>query len=119
MTDGDTPSLTDKDGYVRGHFDRMTRKYLLSVLTGALIEEHRRNPPHVSEPLARLVAWCQRRPLTEQYAVKAETDGSFRIITFFGIRGRRPVYADEDRHATLDDARHGAFLRHIKDLTGK
>ena len=119
MTDGETTSLTDKDGYVRSHFDQMTRKYLISVLTGALIEEHRRHPPHVSEPLSRLMAWCQRRPLNEQYAIKAEADGSFRIITFSGVRGLRPVYADEERHATLEQARHGTFLHHIKDLTGK
>lgn len=119
MTDGDTSSPLDKDRNVRGHFDRMTRKYLLSVLTGALIEEHRRNPPHVSEPLSRLLAWCRRRPLNEQYAVKAEADGSFRIITFSGVRGRGPVYAEEERYATLEEARHGTFLRHIRDLTGK
>ena len=117
--DGQHSDHGDRDVHVRGHFDRMTRSYLLSVLNDGIIEEHRRNPPHLSEPLSRLLAWCQRRPLREQYAVKAEPDGTFRIITFSGVRGTRPAYASDERFATLADARHGAFLRHIQDLTGK
>jgi branched-chain amino acid transport system permease protein len=110
---------SNKDAYVCEHFDRTTRKHLLSVLSNDLISEHRRNPVHMSEPLARLVAWCQRRPLTKQYAVKAEADGSFRLIAFSGVRGHRPTYASEDRYATLEDARHGVLLRHIEDLSGQ
>ncbi|MCA0433298.1 MAG: hypothetical protein LCH46_08535 [Proteobacteria bacterium] len=109
----------DKDIHVRDHFDQMTRKYLLSVLSDELIEEHRRGPSHMSEPLARLLAWSQRRPLAEQYAVKAEGDGSFRLISFSGLRHRKPDYVGDESFATLAEARHGVFLRHIKDLTGK
>lgn len=116
---GDSPERQDKDVHVRETFDRITRQYLLAVLNDELIEEHRRNPPHMSEPLSRLLAWCQRRPLSEQYAVKAEADGTFRIITFSGKRGRGPSYASEQRFKTLAEARHGVFLRHIQDLTGK
>ena len=108
----------DSDRHVRAHFDRMTRQYLLSVLNDGLIEEHRRNPPHLSEPLSRLLAWCQRRPLSEQYAVKVEADGSFRIISFSGARGKGPTYATEKRYITLAEARHSVLLRHIQDLTG-
>ena len=115
----DRPELHDKDVYVRDHFDQTTRKYLLSVLSDALIEEHRQFPPHPSEPLARLLAWCQRRPIEEQYAIKKEADGSFRILAITGTRGRKPVYAGEERFATFEEARHGVFLRHIKDLTGR
>lgn len=115
----DSSSQTDSDAHVRNHFDQTTRVYLMAILTDALIEEHRRCPAHLSEPLARLLAWCQRRPLSEQYAVKAEGDGSFRLISFSGVRGRKPAYVGDDRFATLQEARHGAFLRHIRDLTGK
>ena len=115
----DSSSQTDSDLHVRHRFDQTTRIYLMSILSGALIEEHRRYPAHMSEPLARLLAWCQRRPLSEQYAVKAEGDGSFRLISFSGVRGRKPAYVGEDRFATLQEARHGVFLRHIKDLSGK
>jgi branched-chain amino acid transport system permease protein len=96
----------------------MTRAYLLSVLDDELIEEHRAgNGRHPSEPLARFLAWCQRRPLTEQYAVKAEADGAFRLVCFSGRRGQPPHYIGDERYTTLREARHGAFLRHVKDLT--
>ena len=115
----DRSNQMDKDLDVRNNFDQTTRKYLLSVLSDALIKEHRRSPPHMSEPLVRLLAWCQRRPLAEQYAVKEEGDGSFRLISFSGARGHKPVYASDENFATIREARHGAFLRHIRDLTGK
>ena len=110
----------DIDQDVRAMLDRMTRAYLKTVISDALVEEHRRSPTgHHSEPLARLLAWCQRRPLSEQYAVKAEADGSFRIVSMTGRRGVRPEYVGEARFASLEDARHGVLLRHISDLTGK
>lgn len=120
MAEDGKPLVIDKDLHVRDHFDRMTRRYLLSILSDDLIDEHRRgNLGHVSEPLARLLAWCQRRPLAEQYAVKAEADGTFKLIRLAGRRGQPPVYLSDERFATLQAARHGAFLRHISDLTEK
>src|SRR6185437_15336013 len=74
---------------------------------------------HPSEPLARLLAWCQRRPLTEQYPIKAEADGTFRLVSPSGRRGQAPHYVGDERYATVEQARHGAFLRHISDLTEK
>ena len=110
----------DSDLDVRDMFDRMTRSYLLTVLSDDLIEEHRRNPVgHHSEALTRLLAWCQRRPLQQQYAVKADADGTYRIVSMTGRRGARPVYVGEARFASLDQARHGVLLRHISDLTGR
>ena len=110
----------NKDFQVRDHFDRMTRAYLRSVLSDELIEEHRSGAAsNPSEPLSRLLAWCQRRPLTEQYALRAESDGSFRLVSFAGRRGQPPRYVGDERYATVQEARHGAFLRHISDLTEK
>jgi branched-chain amino acid transport system permease protein len=110
----------DQDHEVRGMWDRITRDYLRSVISPDLIAEHRRSPTgHHSEPLARLLAWCQRRPLSEQYAVKAEADGTFRIVSMTGRRGVPPTYIGDARFASLEDARHGVLLQHISDLTGK
>jgi branched-chain amino acid transport system permease protein len=120
MSTTDENGQANKDYHVRAHFDRMTRAYLLSVLDDELIEEHRRGDGgHTSEPLSRLLAWCQRRPLDEQYAVKAEADGAFRLVNFSGRRGQPPRYIGEERYASLQQARHGVFLRHINDLTEK
>ena len=110
----------NKDHQVRAHFDRMTRAYLLSILDDELFEEHRAGDGgHPSEPLSRLLAWCQRRPPSEQYAVKAEADGAFRLVSFSGRRGQPPRYIGDERYATLQEARHGVLLRHINDLTEK
>ena len=118
MAYADENGQPNKDAQVRDHFDRMTRAYLRSVLSDELIEEHRiGDGSHPSEPLSRILAWCQRRPLSEQYAVKAEADGSFRLIGFSGRRGQPPRYVGDERYASIREARHGAFLRHIRDLT--
>jgi branched-chain amino acid transport system permease protein len=120
MSATDENGQINKDHLVRAHFDRMTRAYLLSVLDDELIEEHRTSDGgHPSEPLSRLLAWCQRRALSEQYAVKAEADGAFRLVSFSGRRGQPPCYIGDERYATLQEARHGVFLRHINDLTEK
>lgn len=110
----------DQDQEAREMWDRITRDYLRSVVSPELIAEHRRSPTgHHSEPLARLLAWCQRRPLQEQYAVKAEADGTFRIVSMTGRRGVVPKYIGELRFASPEEARHGVLLQHISDLTGK
>ncbi len=120
MQDREREREPDADIDVRDHFDRMTRAYLLTVLSDEIIAEHRRSPAgHHSEPLARLLAWCQRRPLPQQYAVKAEADGSFRIVSMSGRRGVRPSYVSEERFASVEEARHGVLLRHVSDLTGR
>ncbi|VDC24874.1 hypothetical protein [Pseudogemmobacter humi] len=119
MTDPDIIS-EDADIHVRANFDRFTRAYLLSVLSDALIEEHRLKPEgHHSEPLTRLLNWCQTRPLDEQYAVLAGTDGRFRVVRLSGKRRVPPAPVGTESYATVREARHAAFLNHIKDLTGK
>jgi branched-chain amino acid transport system permease protein len=120
MLEKDEGLARDRNEDVRSHFDRMTRSYLLSVLSDELIEEHRSGGSgHPSESLARLLAWCQRRLPSEQYALKAEADGTFRLVTFSGRRGQPPNYVGDERYATLQEARHGVFLHHIRDLKEK
>ena len=120
MTDTDTsPPVLDADDHVRNNFDAMTRKYLLTVLSDDIIEEHRQKQMgHHSEPLARLLAWCHRRPMGEQYSLRQAADGGYRIIRMSGRRGVPPAYVGDTVFAAIDDARHGVFLQHIKDLTG-
>lgn len=113
-------TTVNADDHARALHDRMTRGYLLSVLDNGIIEEHCMKPTgHHSEPLSRLLAWCWRRPLAEQYSVKQEATGEFRIIRMSGRRGHPPTYVTEEAFSTVEAARHGVLLRHIKDLTGK
>ena len=114
------PAERDKDIYVRDHFDRMTRDYLLSVLSDALIEEHRRYPAHPSEPLARL-ARLVPAPAARR-AVCGEERGRRQLpphSAFPADAAPSPPMRAKSAIATLEEARHGAFLRHIKDLTGQ
>lgn len=110
----------DADVHVRRNFDRFTRSYLLSVLDDALVEEHRLKPEgHHSEPLTRLLNWCQTRPLQEQYVVVHRRDGRFQVARLTGRPRSGPEPVDEQTHATAREARHAVLLQHIKDLTGK
>lgn len=110
----------NSDNFVYENWDKMTRVYLRSVMNQSLLDEHRSSSgSHYSEPLMRLLAWCQRRPLSEQYAVKHESDGAYRIISFIGRRGSRPIYVGDERFATLKEARHGILLCHVHDLEGR
>ncbi|WP_324754058.1 hypothetical protein [Roseovarius sp. Pro17] len=120
MTQNDkTPPVLDADDHVRAQFDAMTRKYLLTVLNDDIIEEYRqKSTGHQSEPLARLLAWCHRRPMDQQYSLRQASDGGYRIIRMSGRRGVPPTYVGETIFTTIGDAHHGVFLQHIQDLTG-
>ncbi len=110
----------DADLHVYEHFNAKTRIYLKSVLDDALIEEHRRRPVgRHSEPLERLLAYFRRLPLDQQYAVKREAGGGFRIVRLSGRRGVAPATLDETRHETLEEAYHAIFLRQIDDMMEK
>lgn len=112
--------VTDADDHVRQNFDHFTRSYLLSVLSDQLIEEHRSKPDgHHSEPLTRLLNWCHMRPLDQQYIVIHRSDGHFRIARLSGKPRSAPMPVDDQTYATVREARHAVFLKHIKDLTGK
>lgn len=111
---------SDADRHVRQNFDRFTRSYLLSVLNGGIIEEYRAKPEgHHSEPLTRLLSWCHTRPLDEQYVVVRRNDGLFHVAQLSGRPRTGPKPVDDRTYSTVEEARHAAFLQHIKDLTGK
>lgn len=106
MSEADTSSVADADLHVRADFDRITRNYLLSVLSDDLIEEHRRKPEgHHSEPLTRLLNWCQTRPLHEQYAVLQETGGRYHVVR---LSGKPRVPPAPDRQRKLRQPARGA-----------
>lgn len=110
----------DADVQVYEHFNAKTRDYLKSVIDAELIEEHRQQPVgRHSEPLERLLAYFRRLPLSEQYAVKRETEGGFRIVRLSGLRGTPPSAVDDIHHETLPAAYHAIFLRQIDELMEK
>ncbi len=105
------------DIHVYEHFNARTRTYLKSVIDEDLIEEHRKRPVgQHSEPLERLLAYFRRLPLSEQYAVKKETEGGFRIVRLSGLRGTPPKAVDDTAYETLEAAYHAIFLRQVAEL---
>lgn len=120
MTEPVQDPVADADVHVRANFDRMTRSFLLSVLSDELIEEYRHKPEGLhSEPLMRLLHWCRTRPLNEQYAVLQAAEGGYRVVRLSGQPRVAPAPVDTASYATVREARHAVFLSHIKDLIGK
>jgi branched-chain amino acid transport system permease protein len=107
----------DRDHEVEDRFNRMQRLYLKSVISDALIAEHRARPlGHHSEPLARLLMYFQRSG-GNRYALRKDTRaGSFRIVSLSRIRGVAPEAADAVVYDKIEDAYHGLFLKQIKEL---
>jgi branched-chain amino acid transport system permease protein len=107
----------DRDHEVEDRFNRMQRLYLKSVISDALIAEHRAQPlGHHSEPLARLLMYFQRSG-GNRYALRKDTrTGSFHIVHLSRIRGVPPEPADAAVFDKIEDAYHGLFLKQIKEL---
>lgn len=113
-------TVVDAGDHVRQNFDHFTRRYLLSVLSDQLVDEHRSKPEgHHSEPLTRLLNWCHMRPLDQQYIVIHRNDDRFQVARLSGKPRSAPAPVDDQTYETVREARHAVFLRHIKDLTGK
>ena len=110
-------SVKDVDLVYRGHFDAMTRRYLRPLITPALIEEHRlRSTGRHSEALGRVLAYLRRRPADQQYLLRREGDGRYRIVAMPTARNARPSEVGGEAFDTLEAARHGVFLKKIEDL---
>ncbi len=106
---------------MRAHFDRMTRAYLLSVLDDELIEEHRTGDAvaipasrcHGFWPGASVARLASNMP-SRRKLMALSASSAFQA----GAVNPRAISVTE-RYATLQEARHGVFLRHINDLTEK
>ncbi len=110
-------ALEDRDVLVADRFNLMQRLYLKSVLSDALIAEHRRQPlGHHSEPLARLLMYLQRSA-ANRYALKRDAaGGAYRIIRLSRVRGVAPELADDAVFGSVGEAYHGLFLKQIKEM---
>ena len=104
--------IEDKDVlYFRRH-DMMQRDYLKTLVTPAIIEEHRRQPlGQHSEALERVLLYFRRAKLEDKYALRsAGPHGPYKIIAFSGVRGVSPRLVDDREFTTLDEAYHGVFI---------
>ncbi|WFU39564.1 hypothetical protein QA640_35220 [Bradyrhizobium sp. CB82] len=108
----------DRDIIVRDRFDGCRREFLRTLVTPEVIEEHRRSPlGQHSERLERLLIYFRQRPLDERYAVRAiEPFRRYQVVKLSGRRGVPPRVIDTGIYTSANEARHGLFLRCIRDL---
>ncbi len=108
----------DRDIIVRERFDETRRKFLRTLVTPEVIEEHRQTPVgQHSERLERLLIYFSQRPLEERYAVKViRPFKEYRVVALSGRRGMPPRIVDDAAYISVNDACHGLFLRCIRDL---
>lgn len=112
------PLIADSDRHFYEYFNAKQREYVRQVLSDEIIEEYRRQPlGHHSEPLERTLAYFRRLPISQQYALKREGDGTYRMISMSGKRGVPPSYVNDEVFQTLHDGYFGIFMRQIKDMT--
>lgn len=113
----DVAGVEDRDILVHDRFAAMQRRFLKTLVSEEIIEEHRRKPlGQHSEPLERILHFF-RRSATERYALKRNTaTGTYRIIALSGIRGVGPRFVDEMEYQTLEAGYHGVFLKQLNDM---
>lgn len=99
-------------------FDRRIRHHLRTLVSDAVIEEHRRKPlGQHSDALDRLLNYFRRGGMAGKLGLHQPdpTKPSYRIVRFSGTRGAPSVVEDEV-HDSLDGAYHAVFLRRIDEL---
>ncbi|MGY3239738.1 MULTISPECIES: hypothetical protein [unclassified Bradyrhizobium] len=108
----------DRDIIVRDRFDGFRREYLRRLVNPEVIEEHRQSAlGQHSERLERLLIYFRQRPLEQRYAVRAiEPFRRYQVVRLSGRRGVPPRLIDGAIYTSANDARHGLFLRCIRDL---
>ena len=116
----DVPLVADSDEHFFNYFNNKQREYVRKVINDDIIEEYRRQPlGRHSEPLERALAYFRRLPISQQYALKQERDGTYRMISMSGKKGVPPSYVGNETFKTLHDGYFGIFMRQIKDMDDK
>lgn len=103
----------------RRRYGRKQRDFLRSLVTDAVIAEHKRRPPagQRSEALERLMVYFQREAVGDGYAVQViKPFEAYRLVETARRPGAEPRPLDDRIYATPDEAGHGLFLRRIDDL---
>jgi branched-chain amino acid transport system permease protein len=115
MDDGDN---YDWDAVYRQRYDGFRRRFLKTVVTPEVIEEHRCSPNgQHSEPLERLLIYFRTQPLEGKYAVRVvEQFKDYRIVALSERSGVAQRTVDDTVYHSAKEAYHGLFLRCIQDL---
>lgn len=110
--------IDDKDEVYRRYYDKMQAKYLKTIVSDEVIEEHKNRPlGQHSEALERLLHFFRSAPQKDKYAVMHDEQAkTYKIIALSGERGVPPHVIENEEFKTLTDVYHGIFLRRIREL---
>ena len=116
---GESAAHHDRDKVYHERFDARLRAHLRTLVTPALIEEHRASPlGRHSDSLERVLNYFRREPLGGKYALfELEPDRKYKIVTFegAGVHGL-PEDVDGTVYTDKNAAVHAIFLRRVHAL---
>lgn len=106
---------TDKQHLVYARFNAGLRSQIRSLITPALIEEHRRRPlGQGSDALERVKNYFQRPPSYGLYSRLAMRE--WQVIRLPVVPGQSPQPLDDSVYTDEGAAYHAVFLQHVADL---
>ncbi len=110
--------IADKNLIALRRYDKRSRDHLKTLVTPAVIEEHRVKPyGQHSEPLMRLLAYFRFASIVDKYALKTEVPfRRYRLIALSGVRGVPPRLVDDKVYESLPEAYHAVFVKRCQDL---
>ena len=115
---GESAAHHDRDKVYHERFDARLRAHLRTLVTPALIEEHRARPlGRHSDSLERVLNYFRREPLGGKYALfELEPDRKYKIVTTAGAGGTLPEDVDGTVYTDKNAAVHAIFLRRVHAL---
>lgn len=111
--------IVDKQNDYYAEFDRRIRRYLKTLVSDEVIEEHRKKPlGQHSDALDRLLNYFRRGGTAGKLGIVLDTSTrpEYRIVRFSGTRGLPSKVEEDKAYTSLDEAYHAVFLRRISDL---
>lgn len=114
----ETAAHHDRDRVYRARFESRLRAHLRTLITPALIEEHRASPlGQHSDDLERVLNYFRRGSLKPGYALhELEADRTYRIVVAPGRDGELPRDLDGTVYESRNEALHAVFLRRVDAL---
>lgn len=110
--------IHDKAVIAHRRYDKRSRDHLKTLVTPAVIEEHRLMPRgQHGDALMRLLAYFRFTAIEDKYALRCdEPFRSYRLIALSGRRGVPPRVVDDKTYPSLDAAYHAVFVKRCQDL---
>ena len=110
--------IADKDQLYYRRFDKRLREHLKTLVTPALIEEHRTKPlGQHSDALERVLNYFRAAGGENKYVLYESKPGTeYKIIATTGIKGTPARDVDDVVYTNKDEALHAVFLKRVQDL---